>query len=96
MTIQSKIPKELLARYMAYEATSEEVARVTGNNPASIRRAIRRTPPEAAPKSKANLIQARKAFRRTLANLKLHEIMELAHVSLSTAARIKRKGVSDV
>ena len=96
MTIQTKIPSELLATYMADQATSAEVAQVTGHNPASIRRAIRRTPPEAAPKSKANLIQARKAFRRTLANLKLHEIMELAHVSLSTAARIKRKGVNDV
>ena len=88
--ILSTIPKDMLDEYLAYRITSSEVATKTGYHPAAIRRAIKRPPRPKMEKNKTALIQARKAFRATLAHLPPREIKRLANVSLSTANRIRK------
>ena len=88
--ILSTIAKDMLDEYLAYKITSSEVAQATGFHPAAIRRAIKRPPRPKQPKNKTALIQARKAYRATLAHLPPREIKELANVSLSTANRIRK------
>ena len=88
--ILSTIPKDMLDEYLAYKITSSDVAKATGYHPAAIRRAIKRPPRPKTEKNKTALIQARKAFRATLAHLPPREIKRLANVSLSTANRIRK------
>jgi hypothetical protein len=92
MPITDQIPRKLLAQYLAREITSKDVAAATGYHPVSIRRAIQRDPITPQPKNKRVLIDARKAFRATLAHLPAAEIQKIAHVSLSTANRIRKAG----
>ena len=80
----------LLAEYMAYKISSSTLGQQTGFHPAAIRRAVKREPRPPQPKNKTALIQARKAFRATLAHLPPREIKTLANVSLSTANRIRK------
>ena len=88
--ILSTIAKDMLDEYLAYKITSSDVAKATGYHAAAIRRAIKRPPRPKAEKNKTALIQARKAFRATLAHLPPREIKRLANVSLSTANRIRK------
>ena len=88
--ILSTIAKDMLDEYLAYKITSSDVAKATGFHAAAIRRAIKRPPRPKAEKNKTALIQARKAFRATLAHLPPREIKRLANVSLSTANRIRK------
>lgn len=88
--ILSTIPPNLLAEYNQYKISSNTLGRLTGFHPAAIRRAIKRPPRPKLPKNKTALIQARKAFRETLAHLPPKQIKELANVSLSTANRIRK------
>lgn len=90
MAILTKIPKDLLQDYMDRKVTSKEVSEITGYHEVSIRRAIKRPPIIPQPKNKTLLMQARKTFRATLAHLPPAEIQRLAHVSYSTAQRIKK------
>jgi hypothetical protein len=92
MPLTDRIPKDLLAQYLAREITSKDVATATGYHPVSVRRAIQRSPITPQPKNKSVLIDARKAFRATLAHLSASEIQKRAHVSLSTANRIRKAG----
>ncbi len=69
---------------------SKILSTIAGYHPAAIRRAIKRPPRPKTEKNKTALIQARKAFRATLAHLPPREIKRLANVSLSTANRIRK------
>ena len=88
--ILSTIPKDLLDEYLAYKISSSALSKLTGFHAAAIRRAIKRPPRPKTEKNKTALIQARKAFRATLAHLPPREIKKLANVSLSTANRIRK------
>ena len=88
--ILTTIPADLLAQYQRFQISSRELGDLTGFHPAAIRRAVKRPPKPKQPKNKTALIQARKAFRATLAHLQPREIKELANVSLSTANRIRK------
>ena len=88
--ILSTIAKDLLDEYLAYKISSAALSKLTGFHAAAIRRAIKRPPRPKQPKNKTALIQARKAFRATLAHLPPREIKKLANVSLSTANRIRK------
>ena len=88
--ILSTIAKDLLDEYLAYKIRSSAPSKLTGFHAAAIRRAVKRPPRPKQPKNKTALIQARKAFRATLANLPPREIKRLANVSLSTANRIRK------
>ena len=90
MALIDKIPKDLLDQYHARKITSKQLSEATGYHAVSLRRAIKREAAIPQPKNKTALVQARKAFRATLAHLPVAEIQKLAHVSLSTASRIKR------
>lgn len=92
MALTDNIPLDLLEQYQARKITSKALAAITGYHAVSIRRAIKRDPVTPQPKNKTILMNARKAFRATLADLPVAEIQKLAHVSLSTANRIKRAG----
>lgn len=94
-SILNDIPEKLLVEFKAYRISSEKLSELTGFHAVAIRRAIKRTPREQQPKNKTVLISARKAFRATLAHLQPKEIKELAHVSLSTANRIRKLGAKD-
>jgi len=87
--IANDIAKELLEDYKAFRLSSRELSEKTGFHAAAIRRAIKRPPREAQPKNKTALIEARRAYRASIAHLQPKEIRELAHVSLSTANRIR-------
>ena len=88
--ILSSIPADLLDKYSRYELSSEELGNLTGFHPASLRRAIKRPPRQPKQKNKTSLIQARKAFRASIAHLPPREIRRIANVSLSTANRIRK------
>lgn len=88
--ILSTVPKDLLDDYLAYKLSSTALGAATGYHPAALRRAIKREPRPKAQKNKTALIQARKAFRASLAHLPPREIKVLANVSLSTANRIRK------
>ena len=88
--ILSTIPQNLLEQYYAYQISSNTLGELTGFHPAAIRRAIKRPERPPPPKNKTALIEARKAFRATLAHLPPKEIKVLANVSLSTANRIRK------
>lgn len=90
MPIPDSILKEDLEAFLNREISSKELARRTGYHEVSLRRAIKRPPKPPQPKNKSALIATRKAFRATLAHLPVAEIQRLAHVSLSTANRIKK------
>ena len=85
------IPEELLERYKKREITSAQLAAATGLHAVSIRRAIKRPPIERESTSKAKLIALRQAFRASIAHLPPSEISKIAHVSISTANRIRKK-----
>lgn len=84
------IPAHLLAEYMARRLPSHELARIIGVHPVTVRRNIKRPPYEAHP-NKTALIQAREAYRATVAHLPVSELQTLLHVSRPTAQRIRRK-----
>ena len=88
--ILSTIAKDLLDEYLAYKISSSALSKLTGFHAAAIRRAIKRPPRPKTEKNKTPLIQARKAYRATLAHLPPREIKRLANVSLSTANRIRK------
>ena len=90
MPIPDSILKEDLEAFLNREISSKELAKRTGYHEVSLRRAIKRPPKPPQPKNKSALIATRKAFRATLAHLPVAEIQRLAHVSLSTANRIKK------
>ena len=93
--ILSSIPADLLDKYSRYELSSEELGNLTGFHPASLRRAIKRPPRQPKQKNKTSLIQARKAFRASIAHLPPREIRRIANVSLSTANRIRKMRQQD-
>lgn len=93
--ILSSIPADLLDKYSRYELSSEELGNLTGFHPASLRRAIKRPPRQPKQKNKTTLIQARKAFRASIAHLPPREIRRIANVSLSTANRIRKMRQQD-
>lgn len=90
MNITDKIDPELVRRYLARELTSEALGKLTGYHPVHIRKYLTRAP-RAPTVSKRTLIDARNRYRATLAHLSTREIAELAHVSMNTARRIKKK-----
>ena len=90
MPIPDSIPKEDLDAFLSREISSKELARRTGFHEVSLRRAIKRPPKTPQPKNKSILIATRKAFRASLAHLSVADIQRMAHVSLSTANRIKK------
>lgn len=86
------IPPDLMARYVAREMTSKELAKATGYHEVYLRRSIKRDPRVSTKiGGKAQLIAAREAMRKQLAHLPVSEIAKAACVSQSTAARIKKK-----
>jgi len=85
------IPENLLEQYRTRQITSAELALLTGFHPVSLRRAIKRAPIQKESTSKAKLIALRQAFRASIAHLPPSEISKLAHVSISTANRIRKK-----
>lgn len=91
-SILEDIPPDLLARYKTHKLSSTELGKLTGFHPAALRRVIKREPRVKQPKNKSALIAARKAFRATLAHLSPKEIVKQAHVSLTTANRIRKLG----
>ena len=91
MKIIDAIPPALLAQFLAWEITSQEVADATGYHAVAIRRAIKRPPRTRQPKNKTALLDARKAFRMGLGHLPPKEIQKLANVSAATADRIRRQ-----
>lgn len=84
------IPKDLLDQYQDRKMTSAQLSELTGFHPVSLRRAIKRKPVPIYP-GKAKLIALRQAYRASIAHLTPTEISKLAHVSLSTANRIRKK-----
>ena len=79
-------------QYLAYELSSRELGEKTGFHPAAIRRAILRLPKDKPVKAdKARMRAVRHAYWRSIAHLPTHQIKKLAHVSLSTAVRIKKE-----
>ena len=90
MNITQKIDPMLKKRYLARELTSIELGELTGYHPAHIRKYLPRPPRLPAP-TKGALIAARARFRATLAHLPAQEIAARAHVSMTTAQRIKKK-----
>lgn len=84
------IPPDVLAKYKAYQISSKEVAAITGYHAVSIRRAIaRERPPKPSDQAK-NLRRIRDLHRASVAHLPPKLIMAQAHVSISTAYRIKK------
>lgn len=88
--ILDSIPNTLLQEFLQYRISSTQLAAQTGYHPVALRRAIKRPPRPPRQKNKTALIQARNAFRASIAHLPIREIMERANVSLSTANRIKK------
>ena len=82
-------PPDLRLLYEQYRITSIELAKQTGFTPSAIRRALPRYRDKKT--TKKPLIQARNAYRASIAHLTTKQIQELANVPLHTAYRIKRK-----
>ena len=81
---------DLYERYLRYEATSAQLAEALGLHPVTVRNKFpRQRPPKTDKKA---LTRARHLWRLTLAHLPARVIAEKAHVSLSTANRIRREG----
>jgi len=87
----SKCDPKLLAGYMAHEVTSAVLAAHLGCHPVTVRRSIKRPPRVKQAANKTALIKAREAFRATKAHLPVREMLEVLHISRSTAHRIKTK-----
>lgn len=88
----NRIDPVLVEKYANRKMTSLELAELTGMNASYLRRAIKRIPMVAETRSsKTPLIEARKAYRMSIADKKATEIVEMAHVSLRTAFRIKER-----
>lgn len=90
------IPANLMEDYVKWRITSVELAEKTGYHAVYIRRSIKRDdrPEPQTPKndeSHRKLLEARENLRKKLAHLPSAEIAKRAHVSLSTAARIKKR-----
>lgn len=76
---------------MRHELSSTALATIANCHPVSIRRLIKRPKRIAQPPTtKRALIEARKAYRKSIAHLPAREIQRLAHVSLTTAQRIRK------
>lgn len=88
--IANSIPPDLLDDYLNYRISSIKLGKETGFHPVSLRRAIKRPPRPKRQKNKTALIEARKAYRASIAHLPIREIVQLANVSISTASRIRR------
>lgn len=84
------IPPDLLAKYKAYEITSEALAAATGYHPVSLRRAIHRERPPKPADRKKDLRHMRELYRISVADRPIRDIMRLANVSISTAYRIRK------
>jgi IS30 family transposase len=82
---------EHLAKYMARQMTSAELAKILNVHPVTIRRSIKRPKRERQPPNKRALFVARELYRQSVANKPLAELMTLLSVSRSTAHRIKAK-----
>lgn len=95
-SILEDIPQHLLLDYRDFRLSSAALASLTGFHAAAIRRAIPRPPRKKQPKNKTALIDARRAFRATLAHLPPKDIKVLANVSLTTANRIRKLRHQDV
>ena len=95
-SIIDDIPHSLLIEYQDHKLSSRALGELTGFHAAAIRRALPRKPKLPQAKNKTALIEARKAFRKTLAHLAPKEIKILAHVSLTTANRIRKLRHQDV
>ena len=90
--VLDRIPPDMLEAYMAHKLSSKQLAQHVDCHPVYLRRLIKRPKREAKPtQSKSALIQARKAFRKSIAHLPTKEIQAKAHVSLTTAQRIKKQ-----
>lgn len=85
-----RIPADKMALYMAYKLSSAELAAEIGCHPVYLRRLIKR-PKRPKPENKLPLIEARKKFRQSIAHLPTKDIQRLAHVSVTTAQRIKKQ-----
>lgn len=88
------IPPDLMAAYIARKITSKELGEKTGYHPVYLRRSIERDPRperEAPDDSHKKLLEARIELHKSVANLPIAQIVKRAHVSTSTAARIKKR-----
>lgn len=87
-----KIPADLMEDFVKRRISSAKLAELTGYHPVYLRRSIKREPlpPKKIP-IKSKFIEARERFRSEIAHLPPAEIAKIAAVSLSTAARIKKK-----
>lgn len=85
------IPADLLEQYKARTITSAKLASLTGFHAVSLRRALKRDPLIPAPRNKTKLLALRQLYRQSISHLPPSEISKLAHVSLSTANRIRKK-----
>lgn len=89
----ANIPPDLLQKYKNWELTSRQLAELTGYHAVYLRRSIKRPErPKSTPTSeKTKLRIAREALRKSVADRPVLEIAKIVSVSISTAARIKRK-----
>lgn len=87
-----KIPEDLMRAFLARQISSVKLSELTGYHPVYLRRSIKREPvaPKSPPK-KSKFIEVREQFRASIAHLPASEIAKIAAVSMSTAARIKKK-----
>lgn len=85
-----RIDPALKQAYIERQITSFVLAKETGMNASYLRRALKRNPAQ-PPMRKTELIAARNEFRQSIATKTAAEIATLAHVSLRTAQRIKKR-----
>ena len=84
------IPDGLMELYKERKISSAALAEQVGMNASYLRRAIARSPVEKKLPKKP-LLEARKAFRASIADKNVTEIMQLAFVSKRTAQRLRAK-----
>ena len=86
----SNIPEGLMQLYKERKISSAELAKHVGMNASYLRRVVERDAVEKK-QSKKPLLEARKAFRASIATKDVTEIMQLAFVSKRTAQRLRAK-----
>lgn len=84
------IPQGLMELYKERKISSADLAKQVGMNASYLRRAVVRAPVEKKLPKKP-LLDARKAFRESIADRNVTEIMQLAFVSKRTAQRLRAK-----
>lgn len=94
--VLDRIPPDAMAAYTARQMTSVELAALVGTSAVYLRKIIKR-PKQTEfkrPSKKVlykTLYEERQRFRKSIAHLPVKEIQARAHVSASTAERIKKR-----